>query len=111
MLAKVFGGDLSKRIGSYFLFFGYITLGNIVFFFKGEILKYIKILLIIFFVSLRMFLMIKWDIVYCLNRKPYINENGDLIARPNSNGLRLFFGKKYEDMSPYLPGERRFYKD
>lgn len=111
MLAKVFGGDLSKRIGSYFLFFGYITFGNVIFFFKKEILKYIEILLIVSFVSLRMFLMIKWDIAYYLNRQPYINENGDLIARPNSNGLRLFFGKKYEDMSPYLPGERKFYKN
>lgn len=111
MFAKVFGGDLSKRIGSYFLFFGYITFGNVIFFLKKEILKYIKILLVIFFVLLRMFLMIKWDIAYYLNRQPYINKNGDLIARPNSKGLRLFFGKKYEDMSPYLPGENRFYKD
>lgn len=111
ILAKVFAGDLSKRIGSYFLFFGYITFGNIVFFFKNKILEYIKLFLIIFFISLRIFLMIKWNIVYYLNRQPYINENGILIARPNSKGLRLFFGKKYEDMSPYLPGERRFYKD
>lgn len=111
ILAKGFAGDLSKRIGSYFLFFGYITFGNIIFFFKSEILKYIKILLILFFVSLRMFLMIKWDVVYYLNREPYINESGDLLARPNSKGLRLFFGKKYEDMSPYLPGEKRFYRD
>ena len=52
--------------------------------------------------------MIKWEQPFILNRKPYINEKGNFIVRPNSEGLRLFFNKKYKDMSPYLPGEIKF---
>ena len=52
--------------------------------------------------------MLKWEQPLILKKEPYIDIKGNFIARPNSDGIRLFFNKKYEDMSPYLPGEIKF---
>lgn len=112
LLAIIFPGDLSKRIGSYFLFFGFIVGGNFIETLSYKIKKNIKILFIILIVILKINILLKWQEPFILNKQPYFNEkNKEWNVRPNSVGLRLFFGKEYEDMSPYLPGEKRFYKN
>lgn len=108
MLAFIYKGDLSRRIGMYFLVYGFLVAGNYMEVINKKIQKYIKIIVIFVVILAKIFLMIKGEEPFILNRKPYINEKGNFIARPNSKGLRLFFGKKYEDMSPYLSGERKF---
>lgn len=108
MLAFIYKGDLSRRIGMYFLVYGFLVAGNYIDVINKKIQKYIKIIVIFIVMSAKIFLMIKWEQPFILNRKPYINEKGNFIVRPNSEGLRLFFNKKYKDMSPYLPGEIKF---
>lgn len=108
MLAFVYKGDLSKRIGMYFLAYGFLVVGNYIEIFDKKILKWIKIIVIFVVILAKIGLMIKWDYPFILNREPYIDKNGLFQARPNSIGLRLFFNKKYEDMSPYLSNEVKF---
>ena len=103
----LFEGDLSRRIGFYFYYFAFLVAGNYINIFQVKFLKFIKISIIFLCLLIRIFAIYKNDMIY-LNKKPYINENGDLNARPNSAGLRLYFGKGYNDMSPYLPGEKKF---
>lgn len=111
MLAYIYKGDLSRRIGMYFLTYGFLVAGNYIEIFDKKILKYIKIIIIFVVILVRIGLMIKWEQGFVLERKPYIDKKGNFIARPNSMGLRLFFNKKYEDMSPYLPDEIKFERD
>ena len=111
MLAYIYKGDLSRRIGMYFLTYGFLVAGNYIEIFDKKILKYIKIIMIFVVILVRIGLMIKWEQGFVLERKPYIDKKGNFIARPNSMGLRLFFNKKYEDMSPYLPDEIKFERD
>lgn len=108
MLAFIYKGDLSRRIGMYFLVYGFLVAGNYIDVINQKSKKYIKVIVIFIVISAKMFLMIKGNQPFVLNRKPYINEKGGFIARPNSDGLRLFFNKKYEDMSPYTSGEVKF---
>ena len=108
MLAYIYKGDLSRRIGMYFLTYGFLVAGNYIEIFDKKILKYIKMIIIFIVILTKIVLMIKWEQPFILNQKPYINKDGNFVARPNSIGLRLFFNKKYEDMSPYLPGEIKF---
>lgn len=111
MLAFVYKGDLSRRIGMYFLVYGFLVAGNYIDVINKKIQKYIKIIVIFVVILAKIFLMIKWEQPFILNQKPCINEKGNFDARPNSIGLRLFFDKKYEDMIPYLPGETKFERD
>lgn len=111
MLAYIYKGDLSRRIGMYFLTYGFLVAGNYIEIFDKKILKYIKIIIIFVVILVRIGLMIKWEQGFVLERKSYIDKKGNFDARPNSIGLRLFFNKKYEDMSPYLPDEIKFEKD
>lgn len=46
-----------------------------------------------------------------LNKEPYYTEEGFFRARPNASGFKIFLGKRYEDMQPYLPGEVKFYRN
>lgn len=111
ILIFIYKGDLSRRIGTYFLVYGFLVAGNYIDVINKKIQKYIKILVILTVISTKILLMVKGNQPFMLNRKPYINEKNSFIARPNSDGLRLFFNKKYEDMSPYLPGEIKFERD
>lgn len=111
MLAFIYKGDLSRRIGMYFLTYGFLVAGNYIEIFDKKILKYIKIIIIFVVILVKIGLMIKWEQGFVLERKPYIDKKGNFIARPNSVGLRLFFNKKYEDMNPYLPGEIKFERE
>ena len=111
MLAFIYKGDLSRRIGIYFLIYGFLVAGNYIDIINKKNQKYIKIIVVFIVISAKILLMIKWEEPFILNKKPYINEKGYFVARPNSKGLRLFFNKKYEDMSPYLPGETKFERD
>lgn len=95
----------------YFLTYVFLVAGNYIEIFDKKILKYIKIIIIFVVILVRIGLMIKWEQGFVLERKPYIDKKGNFIARPNSMGLRLFFNKKYEDMSPYLPDEIKFERD
>lgn len=108
MLAYIYKGDLSKRIGMYFLVYGFLVAGNYVEIFNKKILKLLKIIVIFIVVLVKVLLMLKWDDPFILNRKPYVDKGGHFQARPNSLGLRLFFYKEYEDMIPYLPGDIKF---
>lgn len=108
ILIFIYKGDLSRRIGTYFLVYGFLVAGNYIDIINKKIQKYIKILVILAVISTKILLMVKGNQPFMLNRKPYINEKNSFIARPNSDGLRLFFYKKYEDMSPYLPNEIKF---
>lgn len=108
MLAFIYKGDLSRRIGMYFLTYGFLVAGNYIEIFDKKILKYIKMIIIFIVILTKIGLMIKLNQPFILNKKPSINEDGTINPRPNSIGLRLFFNKEYEDMSPYLPGEVKF---
>lgn len=108
MLAYIYKGDLSRRIGIYFLVYGFLVAGNYIEIFNKKVLKNIK-LIVIFTISLiKIYLMLRGGQPFLLVREPYIDKYGIFAARPNSVGLRLFFNKKYEDMSSYLPGEIKF---
>lgn len=111
MLAFIYKGDLSRRIGMYFLVYGFLVAGNYIEILNKKIKKHIKVTVIFIVILTKILLMIKWEEPFILNKKPYIDEKGNFNVRPNSIGLRLFFGKKYEDMSPYLPGEIKFERD
>ena len=111
MLALIYKGDLSRRIGMYFLIYGFLVAGNYIDVINKKIQKYIKIIIIFVVILTKIFLMIKWEEPFILNKEPYFFKDGNLNARPNSIGLRLFFNKKYEDMSPYLSSEIKFNKE
>ncbi len=111
MLAFIYKGDLSRRIGMYFLVYGFLVAGNYIDVINKKIQRYIKIIVIFVVILTKIFLMIKWEEPFILNKEPYFFKDGNLNARPNSIGLRLFFNKKYEDMSPYLPSEIKFNKE
>lgn len=108
MLAFIYKGDLSRRIGLYFYVYGFLVAGNYIEIFDKKILKYIKIIIIFIVTLTKIGLMLKWDQSFILNKEPYIDKYGVFKARPNSDGIKLFFNKKYEDMSPYLPNEVKF---
>lgn len=108
MLAFIYKGDLSRRIGMYFFVFGFLVAGNYMEIFNKKILKLIKITVIFIVIMTKIGVMIKWDQPLILNRKPYIDKDGTYIVRPNSRGLKLFFYKNYKDMSPYLADEVEF---
>lgn len=108
MLAIVYKGDLSRRIGMYFLVYGFLVAGNYIDIINAKLKKCVKIIVVFVIILAKIFLMLKWDQPFILNKKPSINEDGTIDPRPNSVGLRLFFDKEYEDMSPYLPGEIKF---
>lgn len=103
----IFEGDLSRRVGFYFYYFAFLVAGNYINIFQVRFLKFIKISIIFLCLLIRIFAIYKNNDIY-LNKKTHINENGTLNARPNSVGLRLYFGKGYNDMAPYLPGEKKF---
>lgn len=107
MLAYIYKGDLSRRIGMYFLVYGFLVAGNYIEIFNKKILKWIKIIIIFIVILIKVGLVIKGQL-FILNKKPYIDKNGILNSRPNSVGLRLFFNKKYEDMNSYLPDDIKF---
>lgn len=108
MLAYIYKGDLSRRIGMYFFVYGFLVAGNYIEIFNKKILKLIKIMTIFIVISAKIVLMVRGNQPFILNREPYIKKDGFFEARPNAEGLRLFFYKKYDDMSPYLPNEIKF---
>ena len=105
----IFEGDLSRRVGFYFYYFAFLVAGNYIDILQVKLSKIIRIVIIVLCIFTEVFLIYKNNVVF-LNKKPYIDKNGILNARPNSAGLKLFFRKEYKDMSPYLPGEFRFEK-
>ena len=107
MLAFIYKGDLSRRIGMYFLIYGFLVAGNYIEIFNEKILKWTKIIVIFIVILTKVGLVVK-GYPFILNKKSYIDKNGILNSRPNSVGLRLFFNKKYEDMNPYLPDNIKF---
>lgn len=108
VLAIVYKGDLSRRIGMYFLVYGFLVAGNYIDIINVKLKKCVKIIVVFVIILVKIFLMLKWEQPFILNKKPSTNEDGTIDPRPNSVGLRLFFNKEYEDMSPYLPGEIKF---
>ena len=108
MLAFIYKGDISRRVGMYFLVYGFLVAGNYIDVINSKIQKYIKIVIVFIVISAKVFLMEKGNQPFILDRKPYISEKGNIILRPNSDGLRLFFYKKYEDMHPYLGNGDKF---
>lgn len=53
--------------------------------------------------------MIKWNDSFYLNKKPFFNERNELVARPNSRGLRLFFEKNMKTCLLIFQ-EKKFYR-
>lgn len=106
-LELIFPGDLSRRVNAYFIMYGFILFGNIFTMFNRYICKSLKLitLCILFLINIRG--IIKFEGVF-LNKKPYYNDKNIFVARPNSRGFKIFLGKKYEDMDPYLPNEIEF---
>lgn len=108
MLAFIYKGDLSRRIGMYFFVYGFLVAGNYINILNKKIIKQMKIFLIFLVILSKIFLMIKWKEPLFLTKEPYFNKENKFIGRPNSIGLRLFFNQKYEDMSPYLANGKKF---
>lgn len=108
MLAFIYKGELSRRIGTDFLVYGFLVAGNYIDIINVKLKKYVKIIVVFVTILVKIFLMLKWEQPLILKKEPYIDIKGNFIARPNSDGIRLFFNKKYEEMSPYLPGEIKF---
>ncbi|MGL4902770.1 MAG: EpsG family protein [Cetobacterium sp.] len=106
-LEYAFPGDLSRRIGAYFIMYGFVLFGNIFDLFNSRFSKEIKVVLVLFLFLLNIRASFKFQGLV-LNKEPYYNEKGDFIARPNSRGFKIFIGRKYKEMSPYLPGEQEF---
>lgn len=106
-LELIFPGDLSRRVNAYFIMYGFILFGNIFTMFNRYICKSLKLitLCILFLINIRG--IIKFEGVF-LNKRPYYNDKNIFVARPNSRGFKIFLGKKYEDMDPYLPNEIEF---
>lgn len=107
LIYYVFEGDLSRRIGFYFYYFAFLVAGNYIGKINIKIFKVFCSLLILLCLGQEILKIYKEDSII-LNKRPYLDENRKFISRPNSVGLKLFFGKKYGDMSPYLPGTVKF---
>lgn len=61
MLAYIYKGDLSRRIGMYFLVYVFLVAGNYIEIFNKKILKWIKIIIIFIVILTKIALMIKWE--------------------------------------------------
>ncbi|MGL5963681.1 MAG: EpsG family protein [Fusobacteriaceae bacterium] len=108
-LEYIFPGDLSRRVGNYFIMYGFVLFGNTFYLFSDNFSKYLKIIFLIMLSLLNIRSSLKFEGIY-LDKKPYYDKKENLISRPNSSGFKIFINKKYEDMSPYLPGEYKFEK-